>query len=57
MARWRTPAHAHAAFILVGRIAGLTEKDIQDAWSRNDREAVIRRADPLVRKPTPRPAS
>ncbi len=44
MVRWKTPAHAHAAFILVGRIAGLTEKGIQDAWSRGDREVIIQQA-------------
>jgi hypothetical protein len=44
MARWKTPAHAHAAFVLVGRIAGLTEKGIQDAWSRGDREGAIKQA-------------
>ena len=44
MARWKTPAHAQAAFVLVGRIAGLSDKDIADAWSRGDREAVVRRA-------------
>jgi hypothetical protein len=44
MARWRTLAHALPAFILVGRIAGLAEKEIEDAWSRGDRESVIKRA-------------
>ena len=44
MAHWKTPAHAHAAFVLVGRIAGLADKEIEDAWSRGDREAVIKRA-------------
>ncbi len=44
MARWKTPAHAHAAFVLVGRIAGFTDKDIEAAWSRGDREGVIGKA-------------
>jgi len=44
MARWRTPAHAHAAFVLVGRIAGLKEKDIEQAWRRGERERVIKDA-------------
>ena len=44
MARWKTPAHAHAAFVLVGRIAGLKEKDVQDAWSRGEREKTIKQA-------------
>ncbi len=44
MARWRTLPHALPAFLLVGRVAGLPEKDIEDAWSRGDRESVIKRA-------------
>jgi hypothetical protein len=44
MARWKTPAHAHAAFVLVARIAGLSEKDIEDTWTHGDREAVIKKA-------------
>ena len=44
MARWKTAAHARAAFVLVGRTAGLTEKDIEDAWNRGDREPVIQKA-------------
>jgi hypothetical protein len=41
MARWKTLAHALPAFMLVGRAAGLSEQQIQDAWSRGDRESVI----------------
>lgn len=44
MARWKTLAHALPAFILVGRIAGLSEKQIQDAWRRGDRDPVINKA-------------
>jgi hypothetical protein len=44
MARWKTLSHALPAFLLAGRIAGLPEKDIHDAWTRGDREPVIRRA-------------
>ena len=44
MARWKTPAHAHAAFVIVGRIAGLGEKEIQDSWRRGDRETVLKKA-------------
>jgi hypothetical protein len=51
MARWRTPAHARPAFLLLGRVAGLAEKQIEDAWKRGDRESVIRRA--LEAKPAP----
>jgi hypothetical protein len=41
MSRWKTLEHALPAFILTGRIAGLTEQQIQDAWTRGDRESVI----------------
>jgi len=41
MARWKSLGHAFAPFVLVGRVAGLQEKEIQDAWSSGDRESVI----------------
>jgi len=44
MARWKTLAHALPAYLLLGRLTGLSEKQIQDAWSRGDRESVISEA-------------
>lgn len=41
MARWKTLDHALPAYILVGRIAGLSESAIQVAWSSGNRESVI----------------
>lgn len=41
MARWKHLPHALPAFILAGRVAGLDEKEIQEAWNRGDRESVI----------------
>jgi hypothetical protein len=41
MARWHTLDHALPAFILAGRIAGFDEKEIKDAWSREDRESIL----------------
>ena len=41
MARWKTLAHALPAFILAGRIAGVSDQEIQDAWTRGDRGAVL----------------
>lgn len=41
MARWKTLAHALPAFMLTGRLTDLTDAQIQDAWSRGDRESVI----------------
>jgi hypothetical protein len=44
MARWKHLPHALPAFILVGRIAGMPEKEIQSAWNKEQREPVIKRA-------------
>jgi hypothetical protein len=41
MARWKAPAHAIPAFMLLGRVAGFTSQQLEDAWSRGDRESVI----------------
>ncbi len=43
MARWKTPAHALPAFLLVGRIGGIPEDQIYAAWKRGDRDSVLRR--------------
>jgi hypothetical protein len=41
MAKWHHLAHALPAYILLGRVKGMPEKEIQDAWSAGDREAVF----------------
>ena len=41
MARWKTLAHALPAYLLLGRVAGLPDSDVQAAWTRGDRESVI----------------
>jgi hypothetical protein len=41
MSRWKTLAHALPAVVLTGRVAGWSDQQIQDAWTRGDREAVI----------------
>ncbi len=41
MARWKVLNHALPACILLGRIAGLTDEEIQDDWSRGDRQTII----------------
>jgi hypothetical protein len=41
MARWNSLTHALPAYILLGRVAGLSEKEIQESWSRGEREARI----------------
>ncbi len=43
MARWKTLRFALPAYILIGRMAGMTEKQIEDSWTKGEREAVIRK--------------
>lgn len=44
MARWHDLKHALPGFVLAGRIAGLSEQEIQDAWVSGNREAVLEKA-------------
>lgn len=44
MARWKSQGHAMAAYMMLGRLAGLSEKEIEDAWHSGSRETVIARA-------------
>jgi hypothetical protein len=44
MARWHDLKHALPAFILAGRLGGLNEKQIQDAWIAGNRQAVLEKA-------------
>jgi HEAT repeats len=41
MARWQYLQHALPAYILLGRVAGMPETEIQDSWSKGEREKVI----------------
>ena len=53
MARWKSLTHAIGPYTLLGRAAGLTEKQIQDSWSSGGREPVIAKALKLPRKSAP----
>jgi hypothetical protein len=53
MARWRTLRYALPAFLLVGRIAGVPDADLQTQWQSGDRDTAIKLAIaplPKVRK-------
>jgi len=41
MARWKSTGHAMTSFVILGRIAGLPDKEIFDDWEHGDREKVI----------------
>lgn len=43
MSAWREPAHAISAFILLGRIANLSEPEIQELWKKGDRAALLKK--------------
>jgi hypothetical protein len=44
MARWHHLPHALPAFILLGRVAGVPENELQNAWSRGQREVIVKLA-------------
>ena len=44
MARWPTLRYALPPFLLMGRVAGLSDKEIQERWSKGDREPIIEKA-------------
>jgi hypothetical protein len=41
MAQWKNLRYALPAFILVGRLAGMNEAEIQKAWTGGDRQAAV----------------
>ncbi|HJU90752.1 MAG TPA: HEAT repeat domain-containing protein [Gemmatimonadaceae bacterium] len=51
MARWKSGGHALPAFIVLGRIAGMSDDRVQSAWARGDRLAVIAAAARATRAP------
>jgi hypothetical protein len=53
MARWSTLRYALPAFLLVGRIAGVPDAELQTQWAKGDRDTAIKLAVaplPKVRK-------
>ena len=53
MARWESLRYALRPFLLVGRVAGVPEQEIQQRWSNGEREQVIRKAVDLLRTIAP----
>lgn len=50
MARWKSLLHALPAYVLVGRMADVTEAKIQESWSSGDREFAIKELRRLRKK-------
>ena len=44
MARWKSARYAVPPFLLLGRVAGLPDAEVQDRWQKGDRESVIQKA-------------
>lgn len=44
MARWKTLRYALPPFLVLGRVAGIPEAQIRQAWEKGDRESVIAKA-------------
>jgi len=44
MARWKTLRYALPSFLLVGRIAGISDTELHAQWQKGDRETAIRLA-------------
>jgi len=53
MARWNVLRYALPPFILVGRLAGLSEDQIQKAWTSGDRQSVIEKASKIAPRREP----
>jgi hypothetical protein len=52
MARWNSPKYALPSFLLLGRLAGMPDADVQEYWKKGDREPILQKAaTPASRKP------
>jgi hypothetical protein len=41
MARWKHLPHALPAYLLLGKVAGLSDQEVQSAWVKGDRDSVL----------------
>jgi len=41
IARWRSTGHAYAGYMILGRVEGMQENELEQAWKRGDRSAVL----------------
>lgn len=53
IARWRSAGHAYAGFMILGRVEGMQDDALEQAWRRGDRSVVLDSAARMLR---PRPA-
>lgn len=50
MAKWKHLEHALPGYILLGRVAGIPEDELQDGWKAGNRDQIIDRAVTQIRK-------
>jgi hypothetical protein len=50
MARWKSLTHALGPYMLLGRVTGMTDAQIEASWTKGEREAVIAKALKSTRK-------
>ena len=50
MAKWKHLEHALPGYILLGRVAGIPENELQDAWKDGNRDQMIDRALAAIKK-------
>jgi len=50
MARWKSLTHALGPYMLLGRVAGMSDRQIEDSWTQGEREAVIAKVLKSARK-------
>src|SRR5262249_7345683 len=50
MARWKSLSYAIGPYMLLGRVAGLSDQQIKDTWTNGQREATIGKALKTARK-------
>jgi hypothetical protein len=44
MARWKTPRYALTPYLLLARVAGVSEQEAHERWQKGDQESVIQKA-------------
>ena len=54
IARWRSTGHAYAGYMILGRVEGMQDDALEEAWKRGDRSAVLESAARII---GPLPAS
>lgn len=57
IARWRSAGHAYAGFMILGRVEGMQDDALEQAWKHGDRSAVLDSAARMLRPRPPGAAS